>query len=191
MQILFGSLLERIDTIRETDFVQTPTQDIEYIWTRMFDHETTQMRREQLSVMRGEVYFQNRGRGGFVRRRGRVAAHSGSGSGDGNGGRGYILRVKNVSGVENQTIGAVSVRKKTACAHGVVMQDTSRGSVTTKQTLGGKADGGRGRGKSGRGRGGGYSKFGEGETKEKENEQGDLEVLIGEVNMGIGDGDRV
>ena len=65
LQTLLGSLLERFDTIRESYFAQTPAPGIDYIWTRMFDRETTQKRREQSAVMRGEVYFQSRGRGGF------------------------------------------------------------------------------------------------------------------------------
>ena len=55
---------------------------------------------------------------------------------------------------------------------------------------GGKSDGGRGRGRSIRGRGG-YSRYVEGEedTKEDGGESGYSEVLVGEVNIGTGDGD--
>ena len=56
---------------------------------------------------------------------------------------------------------------------------------------GGKTGGGRG-GRTGRGdRGGGSTRFGEGDADGESSEQGHSEVLIGEINMGTGEGDGV
>ena len=54
---------------------------------------------------------------------------------------------------------------------------------------GGKT-GGRAGGRTGRGgRGGGSTKFGEGDADGESSEKGHFEVLIGEINMGTGEGD--
>ena len=46
-----------------------------------------------------------------------------------------ISRVKTVSGVENQTIGAKSVRKRIVCVHDVVLLDTSKRLAIARLTV--------------------------------------------------------
>ena len=190
LQTLLGSLPERFDTIRESYFAQTPAPGIDYIWRRMFDRETTQKRREQSAVMRGEVYFQSRGRGGFVRGRGRGAARGG-GSGSGSGGRGGDVKSENCFRCGESDHWSRECPKKdsicTWCGAAGHIEKTCY-SKANGAARGGKIDGVRGRGRSSRGRGG-YSRYGEGDTKEDVNEQGFSEVLVGEVHMGTGDGD--
>lgn len=80
---LLGSLPEKFESIRDTFYAQSPEPGIEYIWTRMYDKETAQKRRDQSSVMRGEVLFQSRGgsRGSSNRGRGRMGSNRGGSSG--------------------------------------------------------------------------------------------------------------
>ena len=59
----------------------TPAPPISYMWSRLYDIETTQLKREaqsEASGMRGEVLYQTRGRGGnSFRGRGRAGANRG------------------------------------------------------------------------------------------------------------------
>ena len=45
LQTLLGALPEKLDMLRESYFAQTTAPNIDYIWNRMFDIETTQIRR--------------------------------------------------------------------------------------------------------------------------------------------------
>lgn len=185
LQTLLGSLPKKFDTIRETCFAQTPTPDIEYNKTRMFDRETTQKRREKSGVLRGEVYFQSTGRGGSVGGKSTGAARGGGGSGS--GGRGADVKSENYFRCgESHQWSRKCPKKDSVCiwcgAAGHIEKTCC--SKANGSTKGGKSDGGRGRRRTGRGRGGSYSRFEEGNTKEDGDEQGYSEVLIGEVNMG-------
>ena len=95
LQTLLVSLPAKFDILRESYFSVTPAPNISYLWRRMFDIESTQRRREaegDRTGMRGEVYFQTRGRGGgSFRGRGRTSNKGGGSS----GGRGS--EVKNES----------------------------------------------------------------------------------------------
>ena len=188
LQTLLGSLPERFDTIRETYFAQDPAPDTENIWMRMFDRETTQKRREQSSVMRGEVYFQSRGRGGSMRGRGRGAARvggSGSGSCGGSCGRGADVKSENCFTCGESDHWSRECPKKnnicTWCRVAGHIEKTCYNKANGA-SRGGKVDGGKGRGRSSRGRSG-YSRYGEGDTKEDGDEPG-----YPEANMGKGDG---
>ena len=58
LQTLLGALPEKFDILRESYFAQTPAPGIEYVWDRMFDSETTQIRRSTQSVSsRAESYY--------------------------------------------------------------------------------------------------------------------------------------
>ena len=95
LQTLLVSLPAKFDVLRESYFAVTPAPNISYLWRRLFDIETTQKRREakgEGTSMRGEVYFQTRGRGGSPFR-GRV--RTGNRVGGSSGGRG--TEVKNES----------------------------------------------------------------------------------------------
>ena len=81
LQTLLGSLPEKYDVLRESYFSVDPAPNISYLWRRMFDIETTQKRRESEaggSGMRGEAYYQNKGRGsGAFRGRGSLGNRGG------------------------------------------------------------------------------------------------------------------
>ena len=192
LQTLLGALPEKFDMLRESYFAQTPAPTIDYIWSRMFDIETTQNRRlaqDEVAGLRAEVYFQSRGRGGTsYRGRGR-GGNRGGGIGGGSGGRGNEVKSEACFRCGDSDHWSRECPKKdsvcTWCGGTGHIEKTCY-SKANGSARGGKTGGGRGRG-SGRGRGGGYSRFGEG--GEEEQEQGHAEVLVGEVNMGTGDGD--
>ena len=82
LETLLNALPEKCDILRESNFAQTPAPEIEYVWDRMYDIETTEMRRAAqsgASAWAGEVYYQStRGRGSV---RGRGRGNTGGGRG--------------------------------------------------------------------------------------------------------------
>ena len=183
---LIGSLPEKLETIRDTFYAQTPEPDIEYVWSRLHDREVSQRRRDQSAAMRGEVYYQSGGRGGRTSR-GRGSTRVGGGS------SGRDKEVKNEGCFrcgEADHWSKECPKKDSVCtwcgATGHIEKtcySKANGSARGGKT-GGRGSRGRGRG----GRGGGYGRLGEVE-EEEEPEYGYSEALIGEVNMGTGDGD--
>ena len=168
--------------------VLTQEPEIEYIWARMYDKEVAQKRREQSSAMRGEGYYQGKGgRGGAARGRG-VPRGGASGSG----------REKEIKSEGCFRCGEADhwsrecPKKDSVCTW---CGATGHIEKTCYRKANGAARGGKtgGRGTRGRGRGGrgGYGRLGEVEegVEEEVPEHGHAEVLIGEVNMGIGNGD--
>ena len=160
----------------------------------MFDIETTQKRREaegDSTGMRGEVYYQIRGRGGgSFKGRGRTSNRGGGIS----GGRGS--EVKNEScfrcGEMDHWSGECPKKESVCSWCGIVghMEKTCY-SKANGVVRGGKT-GGRGGGRTGRGgRGGGSTRFGEGDADGESSEQGHSEVLIGEINLGTIEDDGV
>ena len=192
LQTLLGSLPAKFDILRESYFVQTPAPNITYLWTRMYDIETTQKRREaemDSTGMRGEAPFETRGRGGIsFRGRGRGNSRGGSFS----GGRGVEVKNERCFGCgEMDHWSRECPKKETVCNWcGVVGHiEKTCYSKANGAVRGGKT-GGRGGGRAGRGgRGGGSTRFGEGDADEESSEQGHSEVLIGGINMGTGEGD--
>ena len=71
----------KYDILSESFYSMIPAPPISYMWSRLFDIETTQLKRDALSEssgMRGEVLYQTRGRGGnSFRGRGRAGANRG------------------------------------------------------------------------------------------------------------------
>ena len=45
LETLFNALPEKFDFFRESYFAHTPAPEIEYVWDKMFDMETTEKRR--------------------------------------------------------------------------------------------------------------------------------------------------
>ena len=92
LHTLLASLPAKFDILRESYFSVIPAPNISYLWSRMFDIESTQRRREaegDSTSMRGEVYYQTRGRGGgSFRGRGRTRNRGGGSS----GGRGSEIK---------------------------------------------------------------------------------------------------
>ena len=84
LQTLLGTLPEKYDILREYFYSLTPAPSISYMWARLFDIGTTQIKRVAMSDstgMRGEVLYQARGRGGSsFRGRGRAGANRGGSS---------------------------------------------------------------------------------------------------------------
>ena len=191
LETLLNALPEKYDILRESYFAQTPAPEIEYVWDRMYDIETTEKRRAAQtgsSAMIGEVYYQTtRGRGS-ARGRGRVVFR---------GGRGVQQRMEQVKTENCFRCGEVDhwsrecPKKDSVCSW---CGATGHIEKTCYSKLNGAARGGKSNGTGTRGRGsgsagsgrGGHVKFGEGQEGE---EQGHAEVLIGEVNMGVGDED--
>ena len=86
LQTLLGALPVKFDSLRESYFAQTPAPNINYIWDRMFDIESNQIRRSaqhEAAGMRAESYFQTRGRGGSTFRGRSRGGNRGGGSGRG------------------------------------------------------------------------------------------------------------
>ena len=81
LQTLLGALPMKYDILRESFYSMIPAPPISYMWSRLYDIEKTQMKRDALSEasgMRGEVFYQTRGRGGnSFRGRGRAGANRG------------------------------------------------------------------------------------------------------------------
>ena len=74
LETLFNALPVNSDVRRESYFAGTPAPGIQYVWDRMFDIETIEMRRAVQSGaprMVAGVYYQSKGRGLF-RGRGKV-----------------------------------------------------------------------------------------------------------------------
>lgn len=191
LQTLLGALPEKFDILRESYFSVTPAPDINYLWRRLYDIETTQKRREtesESSGMRGEVYYQNRGRANSFRGRGR-ASNRGTGS---SGGRGSEMKSESCFRCgELDHWSRECPRKDSVCSWcGLVGHiEKTCYSKANGVARGGKS-GGRSGGRTGRGgRGGGFTRFGEGDADEGVSEQGHSEVLIGEISMGTGEGD--
>ena len=92
-----GHVTPQFDILRETCVSVEPALGINYLWRRLHDIETTQKRRESEGEsygMRGEVYFETRGRGGSSFK-GRGRASGRGGGGENSGGRG--------TGVKNES----------------------------------------------------------------------------------------
>ena len=184
---LLGSLPERLESIRDTYYSQTQAPEIEYIWARMYDKEVAQKRREQSSALRGEGYYQGKSvRGGAAR--GRGVPRGGGNS-----------REKEIKSEGCFRCGEVDhwsrecPKKDSVCTW---CGATGHIEKTCYSKANGAARGGKtgGRGTRGRGRTGrgGYGRLGEveeGGEEEEVPESGHAEALIGEVNMGTGDGD--
>ena len=83
IQTLLGALPQKFDMLRESFFAQTPAPNISYLWSRMFDMESTQKKRaaqSEAAGLRAEVLYQTRGggRGGSGSRgRGRTGGGGG------------------------------------------------------------------------------------------------------------------
>ena len=203
LQTLLGALLDKFDILRESYFAQTPAPTIEYVWDRMFDSETTQIRRSTQSVSsRAESYYQTRGRSsGFYRGRSRGGDQGGARGGN----RGGSNRTSSDPKSENcfrcgdsDHWSRECPKKDSVCTWCGALGHIEKTcySKANGSARGGKSGSGRGRGVSVRGRGGvrgGQAKYCEGEDEEDEGEeQGHAEVQVGEVgevNMGSGDGD--
>ena len=188
LQTLLGALPKKFDHLRESYFAQTPAPGIRYVWDRMYNIESQEKKRAQqaeASGMGAGVYYQSvRGRGNF-RGRGRRGTFGGRGVGRGNEEKS-----------ENCFRCGESDHWSRECPQKDNVCTWCGGVGHIEQTCYSKANGAPRGGKSGvsrgRGRGagvvgrGGYSRYGQGMDEE---EQGHAEVLIGEISMGIGEGD--
>ena len=180
LQTLLGSLPEKYDILRESYFSVEPAPNIGYLWRRMFDIETTQKRREseaEGSGMRGEAFYQNRGRGsGAFRGRGSPGNRGGGSS------RGKATEEKNESCFRCGEVDHWSrecPKKDSTCTWCGVVGHLEK---TCYSKANGAARGGRtgGSGENERGQRVGHGRYGE---------VGHAEVLIGEVDMGKGGDD--
>ena len=190
LQTLLGALPEKIDHLRESYFAQTPAPGIQYIWDRMYDIESQEKKRalqSGASGMAAEALYQSaRGRGNF-RGRGRRGNYGGRGAG-----RGSEEKSENCFRCgESDHWSRECPKKDSVCTWcgGVGHIEKTCYSKVNGAPRGGKSgvSGVRGRGAGAAGRGqGGHGRYGESTDVE---EQGHAEVLIGEINMGIGDGD--
>ena len=86
LQTLLGALPMKYDVLRESYYSMIPSPPISYLWSRLYDIETTQLKRDALaeaSGARGEALYQKgggrggsssraRGRGGGARGGGRL-----------------------------------------------------------------------------------------------------------------------
>ena len=158
----------------------------------MYDIETTQKRREaemDSTRMRGEVFFQTRGRGGnSFKGRGRTSSRGGGVF----GGRGVEVKYENYFRCGEMDHWSIECPKKeSVCSWcGIVGHIEKTCYSKANGVVRGGKTGGRGGGRTARGgRSGGSTRFGEGDTDEESSEQGHSEVLIGEINMGTGEGD--
>ena len=188
LETLLTSLPKKFDHLKESYYAQLDAPGIDYIWDRMLDIEATENRRaaeDGGSSYNAEVYYQGRGRGGSsFRGRGRGSL------GNRGSGRGENSR----SGSENcfrcgepDHWSRECPKKDSVCAWcGAVghIEGTCYSKINGAARGGKAGTRGRGAGNAGRGQGGGYGRYGE-ETEP----QGHAEVLIGEINMGQGDGD--
>ena len=183
LETLLTSLPKKYDHLKESYYAQPDAPGIDYIWDRMLDIEATDNRRAAQSGATShsaEVYYQGRGRGGSsFRGRGRGSL------GNRGSGRTENSRSENCFRCgEPDHWSRECPKKDSVCAWcgGVGHIEGTCYSKINGAARGGKS-GARGRG-SGRGQGGGQGRYGEGTET-----QGHAEVLIGEVNMGAGDGD--
>ena len=193
LDTLLGALPEKYDILREAYYTQTPAPTIDFVWDRMLDIENTEKRRAAQSgghgmMGFGDGYYVTRGRGNSFRGRGR-ASNRGGGFSSGRG-----AEVKNESCFrcgEMDHWSRECPRKESACNWcGIVGHIEKTCYSKANGVVRGGRTGGRSSGRTGRGgRGGGSTRFGEGGANEEENEQGHSEVLIGEISMGIGEGD--
>ena len=187
LQTLLGALPMKYDILRESFYSMTPAPPISYMWSRLYDIETTQLKREaqsEASGMRGEVLYQTRGRGGnSFRGRGRAGANRG----------GRAIQVQSESCFrcgETDHWSKECPKKESTCTWCGIVGHIER---TCYSKENGSARGSKvgtirgGRGGSTRG-GRGAVRFGEG-GEEEVADQGHSEVLMGEVSMGTGNGD--
>ena len=190
LQTLLGALPEKFDLLREAYFTQTPAPGIQYLWDRMYDIESTERKRALQSGASGmaaeaEVYYQSaRGRGNF-RGRGRRGSYGGRGAGRGNEEKSEnCFRCGAADHWSREC-----PKKDSVCTWcgGVGHIEQTCYSKVNGAPRGGKSGvpRGRGRGAGAVGRGG-HGRYGQGTDVE---EQGHAEVLIGEISMGIGEGD--
>ena len=83
---LLNALPKRFDMLKESFAAREHQPDINFIWTRMHDIETTQKRRAAesgASALAAETYYQNRGGRGASSSRGGRGAGRGAGRGRG------------------------------------------------------------------------------------------------------------
>ena len=192
LQTLLSALPMKYDVLRESYYGMIPPPPISYLWSRLYDIETTQLKRDALaeaSGARGEALYQKGGgRGGSSSRaRGRGASGRGGGRA---GGAGDEKNENCFRCGEVDHWARECPRKDTKCNWCGVVGHIEK---TCYSKANGNAKGGRGGGRGGRGaarggRSGGY--LGEGvEVQEEVAEQGHGEAMIGEVNIGRGEED--
>ena len=172
LQTLLGALPEKFDMLRESYFAQINAPNIDYIWNRMFDIETTQIRRstqDEVVGARLEGCFQTRGRGGSTfRGRGRSGSRGGGSDRSTN-------EVKNENCFRCGDADHWSrecPRKDSVCNWCGALGHTEKTCYSKeKGAIRGGKTGGRGGGRTGRGgRSGGSTRFGEGEVDEESSE---------------------
>ena len=192
LQTLLGALPRKYDILRESFYSMIPAHPISYMWSRLFDIETTELKRlaqDEASGARVEALYQKGGgRGGSSSRaRGRGAGGRGGGR---VGGSGEKENENCFRCGESGHWARECPKKDTKCNWCGVVGHIEKNCYSKAN---GNARDGRGGGRGGRGarrggRGCGYLvevEGAEGETPE----QGHREVMIGEVNIGRGDDD--
>ena len=171
LQTLLGALPMKYDVLRESFYSAIPTPPISYMWSRLFDIETTQIKRDALSDsarMRAGVLFQTRGRGGSsFKGRGRASGRGGGVV----GGRGTEMKSESCFRCGDLDHWSRECPKKDSVCNwcGLVGHIEKTCYSKANGVARGAKSGGRGGGRTGRGgRGGGSSRFGEGDVDEED-----------------------
>lgn len=198
---LLGSLPPKFHLVRDVYYGQRPLPNIQYLWDMMSISEKAVKRRLAMleaSGSGGGAYYQSGGRGGGRAGGFRGGRAGGSGSGAGRSGVFKKLGDDNCYRCgESDHWSNECPKKGSVCGwcggvgHLEVTCYSKESGVPRGSKAGSPRGGARG-GARGRGRGrrGGYGRYGEGE-EEYDPGPGHADVLMGEVNVGSGDGDGV